>query len=102
MLSEENIVAYLPMAYDALREVLEACCVLHGCKVLSHECMGKLVKDIHPTFDLVSFERYKYTRNSINYYGKDIGLEEGKSLIKGMLAMKKEMEREVKRQMMGD
>jgi hypothetical protein len=81
------------MAYDALRAVLDAFCILHEYKVLSHECLGKLVKDMIPNFDLVVYERYKYARNGINYYGTNVALEKGRALIKGMLDMKKEMER---------
>ncbi|MCZ7405713.1 MAG: hypothetical protein O8C67_12415 [Candidatus Methanoperedens sp.] len=44
--NEINISAYVSMAYDSLREVLEALCISKGHKVLSHICIGELLKTI--------------------------------------------------------
>ncbi len=90
-LDEENVLVFLPAAYDSLRGALEAFCILKGYKTASHVCLGELVKTLDPDFDFYSFDRFRYTRNSINYYGTKAGLEESKGLISKMLEMKKQM-----------
>ncbi len=92
-----SINAFFPMAYDALREILEAYALLHGYKVGNHDCLGKLLKELLPSFDLFLFDRFRYARNGINYYGKKIGLEEGNLLIEKMFLMKKEIVFEIKK-----
>ena len=88
ILDETNIHGFLPMAYDALRELLEAYCILHGYKVGNHDCPGKLVKELAPEFDLFTFDRLRYVRNGINYYGTKIALIEGKELIGKIFLMR--------------
>ncbi len=84
-----NISAYVSLAYDSLREVLEALCVLNGYKVLSHICIGELLRDLIKEFDYEEFDRLRWIRNSINYYGEKVGFEEGKEIINKIFAMKK-------------
>lgn len=86
-INEENIIAFLPMAYDSLREMLEAYGFLQGYNVSNHECLGRLIKELLPEFDGIAFDRFRFVRNSINYYGEKINLEEGKILIEKMLRM---------------
>jgi hypothetical protein len=88
-LSEKNISAYIPMAYDSLREVLEAICIMHGYKVTSHVCIEKLLVSIHPWVSFREFDRFRHIRNSINYYGKKIGLDEGREIINKIFLLKK-------------
>ena len=90
-IDEITINAYIPMAYDALRELLEALCTLHGYKVTNHVCLGELLKKLEPHFDYNSFDRFRYARNSINYYGKKVGLIEGKDMINKILQMRKDI-----------
>lgn len=78
---ELSVNAYLPMAYDALREVLEALCILYSYKVTNHVCLGELLKKLEPDFDYAGFDRFRYARNGINYYGKKVDFEQGKELI---------------------
>ena len=86
-----NISAYVSLAYDALRETLEALCVLNGYKVLSHICIGELLKDILNNFDYEDFDRMRWIRNSINYYGKKVEFEQGKELITKIFAIKEKI-----------
>ena len=88
-LTEVTINAFLPLAYDSLREVLEAYCVLHGFKVANHICLGNLVKELNPSFDLILFNRLRYMRNGINYYGNKVDLKQGKELIIKIFELKK-------------
>jgi len=75
-----NISAYVSLAYDALREILEAICISRGYKVLSHICIGELLKDV--------LDRLRWTRNSINYYGIKVDFEQGKEIIDKIFVMK--------------
>ncbi len=83
-----NISAYVSLAYDSLREILEALCVSKGYKVLSHICIGELLKDILEDFDYHEFDRMRYIRNGINYYGVKVGLEQGKEIINKIFVIK--------------
>ena len=96
-LDEVNINAFIPMAYDSMRELLEAYCVLHGFKVLNHDCLGKLCKELFSKFDLILFDRLRYIRNGINYYGEKISFSEGNIIIKNILGIKQEMLKETQR-----
>ena len=88
-INEENIPAYVSLAYDALRELLEAFCVLKGYKILSHICIGAFLKKEIQEFDYDSFDRLRWIRNSINYYGQKVELEQGKEIINKLFIMKR-------------
>lgn len=90
-LDEINISAYVSMAYDSLREILEALCILKGYKVTSHICLGELLKSLISEFDFISFDRYRYVRNGINYYGTKVDYKQGKEIILKMFKMKSEI-----------
>ena len=90
-INEINISAYVSLAYDSLREVLEALCILKGYKVLSHICIGELLRDILEDFDYEEFDRLRWIRNSINYYGEKVEFEHGKEIIKKIFVMKKKI-----------
>lgn len=96
-LNEVTINAFLPIAYDSLREILEAYCILHGFKVGNHDCLGKLSKQLEPDFDIASFDRFRYARNGINYYGTKIDLTQGKILIETILKLKHKMVKKTKK-----
>ena len=80
--------AYVSLAYDSLSEVLEAICIKNGYKVLSHICMGELLKNLLKDFDYEEFDRLRWIRNSINYYGQKVELSQGKEIIKKIFKMK--------------
>ena len=88
-IDETTVNAYLPMAYASLREVLEALCILHGYKVTNHVCLGELLRKLESDFDYTSFYRFRYVRNSINYYGKRIDFMQGKEIISKIKIMRK-------------
>ena len=90
-INEVNISAYVSMAYDSLREVLEALCISKGYKVTSHLCLGELLKTLVDDFDFVSFDRFRYIRNGINYYGVRIDFEPGKKIMKNMFEMRRDV-----------
>jgi len=90
-LNERNISAYTSMAYDSLREIHEALCILKGYKVVSHLCLGELLKELLKDFDFNLFDRWRYIRNGINYYGTKIDFVQGKEIIKNIFEMKMEL-----------
>lgn len=83
-----NISVYVSLAYDSLRQVLEAVCILNGYKVLSHICIGELLQRILDEFDYDEFDRMRWIRNSINYYGQKVEFEQGRELISKIFRMK--------------
>jgi uncharacterized protein (UPF0332 family) len=75
----------ISLTYDSLREVLEALSLSHGFKIYNHECYCSFLKDILKKSDLGdSFDAFRKLRNSINYYGKDVSIEEAASILKEM------------------
>ena len=90
-ITEKNISAYLSMAYDSLREVLEAICISKGYKVINHFCIGELLRTIIKDFDFSEFDRFRYVRNGINYYGTKVDFDQGKTIISKIFKMKKEL-----------
>ncbi len=87
-INEINIPSYLVLAYESLREILEAICISKGYKVLSHACLGELLKTLIEDFDFNTFDRLRYVRNGVNYYGTKIELEQGRNLIDKTFYMK--------------
>jgi len=90
-IDEVNISAYVSLAYDSLREILDSLCISKGYKVLSHLCTGELLKSIIEDFDFNQFDRLRYIRNGINYYGEKVDFEQGKEIIKKIFLMKKKI-----------
>lgn len=90
-INKMNVSAYVSLAYDSLRETLEAICISRGYKVLSHICIGELLKNLLKDFDYEGFDRLRWIRNSINYYGTKIEFEQGKEIIEKIFAMKKKL-----------
>ena len=86
-----SISAYLSMSYDSLRETLEAICISKGYKVLNHICLGELLRTLVEDFDFSEFDRFRYIRNGINYYGTKIDFEQGKEVIGKIFKMKKKL-----------
>ncbi len=91
-----SISSYVSLAYDALREILEGICIQKGYKVTSHQCLGELLKK-EPYFEYYEFDRMRYIRNGINYYGKEIDLEQGKELIKKIFLLREKLKKEIEK-----
>ena len=95
-LNERSIYAYISIAYDSLREFMEAIAIIHGYKVLNHICLGEIIKKILPVFDENKFNQIRWIRNAINYYGEEISYEEGKRIISLTLDLKKELREKIR------
>ena len=68
--------------YDILRSILEAIASIEGFKIYSHEAFVFFLKEKGEETLASKFDRFRKIRNSINYYGKDISVEETKENIK--------------------
>ncbi len=67
--------------YDVLRSILEAIASIDGFKIYSHEAFTYFLKEKNEVSISLKFDRFRKIRNSINYYGKDISVEETKENI---------------------
>ncbi len=90
-INEINVSSYVSLAYDSLREILEAICISKGYKILSHFCIGELLRSLLKDFDYNEFDRFRYIRNSINYYGTKVDFEQGKSIINKIFSIKNKL-----------
>jgi hypothetical protein len=85
-LNEKSASVKVTLIYDAIRELLEALAVKNNFKVYNHECYCAFLKEVLQKSNLGDeFDSYRKIRNSINYYGKSISVEEAKDLIESML-----------------
>ena len=87
-LTQRNISVFISVAYDSLRLVMEAICNQRGYKVLNHICLGELLKN---DIDYETFNRLRWTRNNISYYGKQVELRQGRELIEEVFRMTEEV-----------
>ena len=86
-----SISSQVSLAYESLREILEAVSISKGYKVTSHLCLGELLKSLIKDFDFNNFDRFRYIRNGINYYGTMIEIKQGKEIIKKIFEMRRDV-----------
>ena len=67
--------------YDTLRTVLEAIASIEGYKIYSHEAFTYFLKEKNEELISEKFDRFRRIRNGINYYGKNISIEETKEIM---------------------
>ena len=89
--NEENVSVYVSLAYDSLKEILDCVCLMNGYKGMSHVCVGVVLKNLFKNFNFEDFDRMRWIRNSINYYGEKVEFDQGKELINNIFKMKKEL-----------
>ena len=72
----------LSLAYDSLRELLEALSLKNGFKIYNHECYVAFLKEVmKESYKADEFDEIRKVRNAVNYYGKDITVEEASEII---------------------
>ena len=72
----------LSLAYDSLRELLEALALKNGYKIYNHECYTAFLKEVmKESYKADEFDEIRKIRNAVNYYGKEISPEETKEII---------------------
>lgn len=81
-LNDVTAASKLSLAYDSLRELLEALALKNGYKVYNHECYTAFLKEIiGESSNGDKFDEIRKTRNAVNYYGRDILPEEAEGVI---------------------
>ncbi len=81
-LTQDTASSKVSLAYDSLRELLEALAISKGYKIYNHECFAAFLIEIMGQPNIASsFDKYRKARNAINYYGKDISPNEAKDLL---------------------
>ncbi len=70
------------LAYDSLRELLEALSLKNGYKIYNHECYTAFLKEIlNESAKGDDFDEIRKARNAVNYYGKTTGQAEAAGYI---------------------
>jgi len=78
-MNETTASSIITLAYDALRELLEAIAIKNGYKIYNHECYSSFLQSVMDETEMSeSFDSLRKLRNSINYYGKDISIDDAK------------------------
>lgn len=81
-LNEQTAAAKISLYYDSARELLEAIALKKGFKIYNHVCYTAFLKEILKESNLAEeFDALRKIRNDINYYGKEITLEETKAIL---------------------
>lgn len=86
-LERSNVTASskVSLAYDSLRELLEALSIKKGHKIYNHECYTAFLKEIIGNSALGDeFDSIRKIRNAVNYYGKKLNVEEAAMLLKAI------------------
>jgi len=82
VMSEVTSGSKLSLAYDSLREILEALSLKEGYKIYNHECYTAFLKEILKESNKGhEFDEIRKIRNDVNYYGKDISIGEAEDVI---------------------
>jgi hypothetical protein len=84
-LNDTTASSKITLVYDSLRELLEAIAVSRGYKIYNHECYSAFLREVlRESYLADRFNDFRKIRNSINYYGKEVGVDESRSMLKGM------------------
>jgi hypothetical protein len=82
----------LSLAYDSLRELIEALALKNGFKIYNHECYTAFLKEIMKERQISEkFDEIRKIRNSINYYAKEISIEDSKKLINSVKELREKI-----------
>ena len=94
-LTETTSSSILSLYYDSLRELLEAIAIKNGFKIYNHECYSCFLKEVLKKVKISEeYDSIRKLRNSLNYYGKKLSLDEAKTTIndiKKLINLCKEM-----------
>ena len=92
IMNEVTASSKLLLAYDSLRELLEALALKNGYKVYNHECYTAFLKEIiKENYKADEFDDIRKIRNAVNYYGKEISVEEANEVIAKIKKLRMDM-----------
>ncbi|HLC57859.1 MAG TPA: hypothetical protein VJH95_04760 [Candidatus Nanoarchaeia archaeon] len=96
-LNATTISSKISLAYDSLRELLEALALKQGFKIYNHECYTSFLKEIIKDSSLGDdFDDMRILRNRINYYGKQVTEEACKNALCQMQKIREKVENYLK------
>lgn len=79
----------LSLAYDSIRELIEALSLKKCYKIYNHECYTAFLKEILKESDLGDeFDDIRKIRNAVNYYGKDLSIKETENTIERIIKLR--------------
>ena len=79
----------LSLAYDSLRELLEALTLTKGYKVYNHDCYTAFLKEIiGDSTKGDEFNEIRKTRNAVNYYAETLTTEEASNIIENIKTLR--------------
>jgi len=82
-MSDVTAASKLSLAYDSIRELLEALALKNGYKIYNHECYTAFLKEVlRKSFDGDEFDDIRRVRNAANYYEKELSIVEANDIIK--------------------
>ena len=92
IMNEVTASSKLSLAYDSLRELLEALALKNGYKVYNHECYTAFLKEIiKENYKADEFDDIRKIRNAVNYYGKEMSVEEVNEIIANIKKLRMDM-----------
>ena len=92
IMNEVTASSKLSLAYDSLRELLEALALKNGYKVYNHECYTAFLKEIiKENYKADEFDDIRKIRNAVNYYGKEMSVEEVNEIIAKIKKLRMDM-----------
>lgn len=90
-LMKETATSKISLSYDAVREFLEAIALLKGYKIYNHVCYTSFLKEIlNESEKAEEFDELRKIRNDINYYGKEVTINEAEKIIKRLESLRNE------------
>lgn len=93
-LNPATISSKISLAYDSLRELLEALALKYGFKIYNHECYTAFLKEIIQNSSLGDdFDEIRIVRNRVNYYGKQLTEEECKKVLEAIQNAREKVEK---------
>lgn len=81
--------------YDVLRSMLEALALSKGYKIYSHEAFKFFLETIQEEVIAIKFDKFRRLRNDINYYGKDVQIEETIENVEEMISLIKKLKNKI-------
>lgn len=88
-LEESTLGSKISLAYDSLRELLEALAIKKGYKIYNHECYTYFLKEI--LNESIKGDEFNEIRNNVNYYGKEISIFEAEDALKRIIKLRGEI-----------
>ena len=84
-LNDKTAASKISLAYDAVRELLEAVAIERGFKVYNHECYCAFLREVLKESAFAdSFDSFRKARNAVNYYGRNVSTAEAEFILNEM------------------